>query len=793
MNTVSISYAIGGLRSAEEAKQFFASQTASVIQVIMEHELITREAPEGHRFWFLMRHIEVLDAADSYDPSDDFGERGLCIQDLRFQYKLIKKIIPKDPEQAINIIDQIPDPSLRLKLIFRCLRYDSEAVLRNLQEFSLTQEETALVALRASYLNPENADLLITDHSLFHLLSNPHEPLLSPAMTQFAFTHVACIDEWLQKVCPECLNYLDLFTRISENKPFEDIPGFAETREHHLTSMYDNLEPASQSSFAAVLFFLISIKRRQDVLAHPFIARAIKEVIQLKDPSLRFGFLLLLQDYINQTDRPLPPAGNTEYLPQIYAFLTLLYGDKGVTRWKDSSKAKHDIRLAIDLYFSSLSEDRKRTLFVETTDNDASKAIASCIATGYGRELDAETSGRVILLRHLQIELDLLAKECECSLTIDAGKLKHEMYIFEYIVSIHRLEQQAQIRVGRAFLEFLYHVSNGTFHKFRYHTRSFNYVEIDIQAWRSFQPMDINTLFFTSNHSITSASALDFRQLLLQSFEHDHLPQDAYLNLYNHLTNAHPIDPQDDVERICVELMACQDLNLALKLVKRAFRIFKDHQEMENDCRGWLKSISSRLKAIQSESNWKESTVLITDDPYDLFLSGSLEPTITCQRTSGDPSKNKCLMSTTNDGKTVLIEVRNKKGQRKARALLQLFLTDPDQALTDHPTKQAPVLVLNPIYPASPDYPQYKDAIVLAATKHAKSLNLPLIRRSTDSHPQGISFSPVVIPSSAPFEYLDLAENARNKVCMHHPENSSFRYAESIPGDFLEFIVTDEG
>lgn len=161
--------------------------------------------------------------------------------------------------------------------------------------------------------------------------------------------------------------------------------------------------------------------------------------------------------------------------------------------------------------------------------------------------------------------------------------------------------------------------------------------------------------------------------------------------------------------------------------------------EFHSDISGMLNAIAT-LKRVAQEIPVFHA--MITDDPFDLLYCGS-EVHGSCQRLDGIPANNKGLLGYLNDGKILLLALKNRTGRIIARAMLKL-LWDGEQ----------PVLFREKFYPNTASSNEMK-ALDQLAIRAAKQMSVPLTSCGGDGELYGKDLQS--IGGSAPCEYSDAA------------------------------------
>jgi hypothetical protein len=121
-----------------------------------------------------------------------------------------------------------------------------------------------------------------------------------------------------------------------------------------------------------------------------------------------------------------------------------------------------------------------------------------------------------------------------------------------------------------------------------------------------------------------------------------------------------------------------------------------------------------------------------------------------CQRITGDPFLNKCLLAYCLDGKNSIIAVKDGTGKLLARSIFRLLWDD---------LNECPVLFLDRLYPDS-CLQEYKEAILSVALQQSQALGCPLLSSWGEAHIPYEGYA-VSLKSSCPYEYADAGGGVR--------------------------------
>ena len=166
---------------------------------------------------------------------------------------------------------------------------------------------------------------------------------------------------------------------------------------------------------------------------------------------------------------------------------------------------------------------------------------------------------------------------------------------------------------------------------------------------------------------------------------------------------------------------------------------------------GWRANFSNFSKETRSKLLSPGETLELTEDPWDLFISG-LEVN-TCQSPDGDTGLNSGLMSYVMDGRNAMIVKKNKKGNILSRSLIRMVLDQNDR----------PALFLEKGYPGESDL-----LFIDAAREISREMKLPLYHRANSEKGEKVK----LLEGRAPIDYFDslmeLKLKKRNKVTFTH-------------------------
>jgi len=190
-----------------------------------------------------------------------------------------------------------------------------------------------------------------------------------------------------------------------------------------------------------------------------------------------------------------------------------------------------------------------------------------------------------------------------------------------------------------------------------------------------------------------------------------------------------------------------------------------EHFEEQKATAERLQEAAENPEAItkSKQKSYGNYTIDLTDDYWEVFHCGDV--TGSCQRISGDPDLNQCLLAYLMDGKNRMIIVRDENQNLVSRAFLRLMLTD-----------QGPVLFKEENYSSVQD-PALDMAMNLFAKDIAKQLGLSLYSKNYFlPEVEGVERAKVFcLDGVAPVEYVDALRSEvegeftiPNARCLHY-------------------------
>uniref|UniRef100_UPI0021495A7D hypothetical protein n=1 Tax=Endozoicomonas sp. ONNA2 TaxID=2828741 RepID=UPI0021495A7D len=164
---------------------------------------------------------------------------------------------------------------------------------------------------------------------------------------------------------------------------------------------------------------------------------------------------------------------------------------------------------------------------------------------------------------------------------------------------------------------------------------------------------------------------------------------------------------------------------------------------------GWGANFSGFSEATRNRLLSLGETLALTEDPWDLFISG-LEVK-TCQSPEAKPMDSIGLMSYVMDGRNAMIVKKNQKGTILSRSIIRMVLDEDDH----------PALYLEKSYPDKSNL-----LFIHAAREIAAAMKLPLYHRADVAKGKKVK----LLEGRAPFDYFDsfMELKARQEVTFTH-------------------------
>jgi hypothetical protein len=284
------------------------------------------------------------------------------------------------------------------------------------------------------------------------------------------------------------------------------------------------------------------------------------------------------------------------------------------------------------------------------------------------------------------------------------------------------------------------------------------------KGWTKGEKLPLTELLPSSFQAVAHPT-WDLKEVVKNSFAHQHVKPGSYPALFNYLQADTPAERARIKQNLVAENEAKLNPNqgalFQLKLMELLEADCGSFNKLVQEAIAYLPKESDALYSLPFDNDIKDlqsqfhaltrgSTepvfVVETDDLVDLFACGT-EVDGSCQIVDGSPDLNKCLLAYVRDGKNRLIAIKNKEGKIKARAIVRLLL--------DAATNQ-PVIFLEESYPHLLKA-EWQKGLEAMAKRKAQALHLPLF-----SQQEGCGQHPLLsLGGPAPYEYVDALDRDR--------------------------------
>lgn len=306
-------------------------------------------------------------------------------------------------------------------------------------------------------------------------------------------------------------------------------------------------------------------------------------------------------------------------------------------------------------------------------------------------------------------------------------------------------------------------IMDETFHDNRYHlsrsehlTRIFGKRPALLEAWK----LGESSLLIPFLTQAMSANVpMDFEEILKTNFQIEHhVNREEFPVLAEFLVGSlslkqalkalksSPCNPEQTLIQMRCLLLAKQTHANA----QSCALLEKILEELQNipSAKSFTHQISGVLKSLKKDlSKYAEWTLVDTDNPEDLFLSGT-EIEGSCQSISGDSHYNKCLLAYVADGKNRLLAIKDGSQKIRGRAMIRILASEKE-----------PVLFLEQFYPKTLQK-TLCSALTLFARQRRAHLQEhipeePLYLLSSSGKHGKYPHPIESLGSPAPFEYVD--------------------------------------
>jgi len=335
------------------------------------------------------------------------------------------------------------------------------------------------------------------------------------------------------------------------------------------------------------------------------------------------------------------------------------------------------------------------------------------------------------------------------------GQERSSEALLAYAGQLSQLAERDQVLKKLGSFVKLFLEGRDSLHKERYKTeenphleRVFkNRVELE-KLWKAGDEYSLGGELVSSKSSIDIKDFLETKILIDGHLDHEKYPllvhylqgDDQALKKLEAAVNTSETPVKEKMtaglQLKCIRLIKDEKLaeGLARDLKKQ-----DPHAEFLND----LKWLQRNLQVTGQDQKLQEGyQVVDTDDPWDLFLSGT-EVDGSCQRIDGDPKVTKSLLAYVLDGKNRMLAVKRPDGRIEARAIFRLLYDTKNDK---------PVLFMERVY--SNSVGRFDKALLEMAIKRAKALGLTLLG---SRGPKEYTGKIKALGSSMPYEYADSA------------------------------------
>lgn len=698
------------------------------------------------------------------------------------------------PELAYYLSEfQIEDPTLLRKLADRSVDVNPIALLTDYNEFSLQRDTYPDLYLLRSLIRVSDVfDLLTEQISDRFLVAQFPKEILRWIYTKFQYGK--SIIEEVKKDHPSEFSKsdeADVFASLVDQgikKPYwkwEPIqPGFL-----------DRINDHQKFPLFALLYLLIFFPKGAIEIQE--IQNLTTELEKFHDPRTRFGIIALAL-VENLEPVTMPQQRNPEELAQLVSkkdlnvkenpcILSLVlstiekFGEFDSRtllqkKWKDKDFQKLFLRFLAELVLcEKLTKHQKHDVLKAFFTNkklqtkESLQHYSTCIASRLTKSLPEGKDPAVILSEN---ELDILnrlgqpfGRELSESMF---SKLNYKEDLRSYALSLGKLSDEDKKWMVPTFFRFLCALAEGDTEELRNSEEMnamFQQHRLDRKIWEketSYPVEEILKKYPPSQN--TEEKSFDLLEALEQSFKQGHLDEyeDVRLALFEgkgkledfelegrifgqYKGKGSPEQKMLAVKHLFYLLLEKDDPKYQRTRLTHLLKMFPAG-DFRIDLNQWIHALNPGSQLDLSKFKIHRSA-----DPYILFRVGNVAGE-SCQRTDGDPAKNKCLLAYPIDAKNQVIYIENQKGEIQSRAILRFFYAN--SAVSDSEQKQIPVLYLETIYPTGSSLEERR-AITGVAIECATELNIPLVRHCKRQETADSPFSISTINGPAPYEYYD--------------------------------------
>jgi len=568
------------------------------------------------------------------------------------------------------------------------------------------------------------------------------------------------------------------------------------------SDFFGNLTDREKLPLMAILLLLKSLDNSIEAIEDEMIREFIQELHSLRDPTTRFAAVAVAL----MKNANMPHFSMSKSVGELAFDLTFCTSFKGSNKrlysivlsicnklgigadsqkilekkWKNVHFQKYFLIFLAELFFTEKVASKEKVdiliRFFNTTElqtESALKDFSFCLSSGLSRGLSQGLNPRQILSERELFFINRLGTPFQLALTPDEfKKLQFTQEISYYAQALEKLSERDKERMVPAFFQFLKALADSSMGEKRWTPELreiFDVYSLSKEIWNQetrATVKEISDRFSTSLES--EEEPFNISNELHAAFEYNHLDKKQYKHFYQaaveegvglplldgkifgKYSKGTDVEKNLAVQHLLSRLFILTEPKEQLRIIQQLSKNFPPEHEFRIQLASWIKALNRQISL--NKKSFDDYKIIRSNDPYILFRIGSIAGE-SCQRVTGDPSNNKCLLSYPLDGKNQVIFAEDHKGKIEARAILRFFYAcDPPR--TDNPI--FPVLFLEPFYPAGADVVLRK-AMTLSAIQCAKELNIPLIRRyKKNERKEGQhKYDLLTVNGAAPFEYFD--------------------------------------
>ncbi|MFS8563287.1 MAG: hypothetical protein LVR00_02725 [Rhabdochlamydiaceae bacterium] len=680
------------------------------------------------------------------------------------RYKFASHLARRDPNDlAENIrLFSMKNPFLIRRIAEKVLRFKPNAFFGCWSDFRKHEVIFDEFYLRELVRSGSPIEELLEEDDFINSFENTSSLLIQAIYEKFEFGK-----EFIQmfKEKRKCQREeKELFDAFIRNPYARD---FYKVRELGRLKIFDSLSSQERSQLVAMLLLLKHSK--YDALEEDQRATLLDfldEINKFPDPRVRFAFLAL---FLDGKKRELPAPNcllealgsvhSQKFYPKMYLLIHYQFRLRKIDTtclpevWKSEEFRKNFPLFLVELLFSTNVDDFQRSSVLsrifqqkQFPDFEMLRHLSYCINRGLIEDfITKETSPLQIVTTNFQNFLERLGKPYNCSLSLElATNLQSVPDIISYSQSLARLPDSERERMVKFFFQFLHSMAKNTMKEERFNTPALKHLfddrltgprprgtPLDLNVWKE---ENILTIGDIKRNFPTFFLNVDIAEELRNAFKERLLEENGCLRFYHHL-NGNPWQGRPTLSKAAIDYRddrsdtSKKEILRSVLLLELFEGVSTDNptvqlgDERKKQLLAQLKKISSdesalfieelakKFATMLQEKKFDEHKIIKINDPYQLFLIGSIGQT--CQRVDGDPANNKCLLAYPCDGKNAVICAINEKGKIAARAIIRFFYakTNDEDAMG-----LAPILHLEPIY-----YSASKDDIL----KTGITLSLP--------------------------------------------------------------------